>query len=221
MFKSRTTVCAVDTQTITAAAMETLDDAGLDKLTMRSVAARLGVQVGGLYYHLPDKSALLRSMADSVCRQALADFEGRHRPADAWPDAVAELCRCTRRTLRARRDSARVLAAAPRSGSTGAFALMDRLIALLEAGVVPERADVAADTLMSYVTGFVLQEQVEASAPAAPELPLEELAARFPRVFRDHDVDDDAIFEESVAAIVDGFAVQPRGRGRQGAVKPS
>lgn len=203
----------MDTQTITAAALDALGEAGLDQLTMRSVAARLGVQVGGLYYHLPDKAALLRAMADVVCRDALADFESRHPAEDAWPDAVAELCRCTRRTLRARRDSARVLAAAPRSGSTGAFALMERLIALLECGLAPERADVAADTLMSYVTGFVLQEQVEASA--APALPLDELVTRFPRVFRGSEADDEDVFEESVAAVVEGFVA----RARQGAVK--
>ena len=63
----------MDAQIITNAALDVLDDVGLDKLSMRLVATRLGVQVGGLYYYVADKAALLRAMADELCQQVLSE----------------------------------------------------------------------------------------------------------------------------------------------------
>jgi TetR/AcrR family transcriptional regulator, tetracycline repressor protein len=193
----------MDARIITAAALDVLDEAGLDKLSMRLVAARLGVQVGGLYYYLPDKSALLRSMADDICGQAQADFE-RRPAAGSAAAAASELCACVRTALHSRRDAARVLAASPLSGSMSALALMDRLIALLEPALAPGTAYVAADTLMAYVTGFVLQEQSGAQVPF-PMSPAE-LANRFPRVYRAIGADDEENFRAAVTAIIRGFA---------------
>ncbi len=193
----------MDARVITAAALEVLDEAGLDKLSMRLVAARLGVQVGGLYYYLPDKAALLRLMADEICGQAQREFESR-LAAGSGEAAASELCACVRTALHSRRDAAHVLAASPLSGSMNALALMDRLIALLEPALTPGTAYVAADTLMAYVTGFVLQEQSGAQAPF-PMSP-EELADRFPRVFRAVGADDEENFRTAVTAIIRGFA---------------
>jgi TetR/AcrR family transcriptional regulator, tetracycline repressor protein len=195
----------VDAETITSAALEVLDEVGLDNLTMRLVAGRLGVQVGGLYYYVPDKAALLRSMANEVCREALALFEGEPRMGP-WPTSAVQLCTCVRSALRNHQDAARILAAGPRNGSMEALALMDRLIALLDVGIEPTEANVAADTLMAYVTGFVLQEQTQKATPAPFPVSLQELQERFPGVFRNlGDDDDDAAFHTAISAILDGF----------------
>jgi TetR/AcrR family transcriptional regulator, tetracycline repressor protein len=196
----------MDAAVITTAALDALDDVGLDKLSMRTVAARLGVQVGGLYYYLPDKSALLRSMANQICLQALADFEATG-PAGEWDAAARALCDSVRNAVRRRRDAARVLAAGPLNGSAEAMALMERLIGLLEHGVSPSLANDAADTLMSYVTGFVLQEQMQAFGSGLPAS-IEDLQARFPRVFRSAGRDDERTFRAAITAIIDGFVHQ-------------
>ena len=205
----------MDAQIITSAALGVLDEVGLDKLSMRLVAARLGVQVGGLYYYVADKAALLRLMANELCDQVLNEFDARPAAAfrsapasrlDAtppWAAAAVGLCSCVREVLNRHRDAARVLAVSPLNGSLSALALMDRLIALLEPGIAAELANVAADTLMAYVTGFVLQEQsgVLGPFPISPE----ELAARFPRVFRPVSTDDDQNFIMAAATIIIGF----------------
>jgi hypothetical protein len=65
---------------------------------------------------------------------------------------------------------------------------------------------IAADTLMAYLTGFVLQEQSQGSTLAPFPIPLPELHQRFPRVFRNLDTsDDDTAFQLAVGAILDGF----------------
>lgn len=214
----------MDAQIITRAALDVLDETGLDKLSMRLVAGRLGVQVGGLYYYVADKAALLRRLADEICEQALREFAdtdgggkaGRGQPAATtgavadWAGAVADwagealrLCGCIRSVLNRHRDSARVLAASPLNGSLSALALMERLIAALEPGIAADRVNLAADTLMAYVTGFVLQEQ--SGDPASFPLTLDELAARFPRIFRTVGGDDDHDFGVAVTAIIAGF----------------
>jgi TetR/AcrR family tetracycline transcriptional repressor len=203
----------MDAQIITNAALDVLDEVGLDKLSMRLVASRLGVQVGGLYYYVADKAALLRAMADELCQQVLSQA-GSGRPAagperpgapeqPVWMGEAAELCRVLRSVLRRHRDSARVLAASPLQGSLNALELMEWLIADLEGGVPLELAGAAADTLMAYVTGFVLQEQI--GAPQQFPLTMPELAARFPRVLRAAGGDDDEMFATAVATIIAGF----------------
>jgi TetR/AcrR family tetracycline transcriptional repressor len=195
----------MDAATITGAALEALDEVGLDKLTMRTVAGRLGVQVGGLYYHLPDKSALLQAMANEICRQALADFESCLPPGAGWAAAARRLCEAVRTAALSRRDASRVLAAGPLNGSLEALALMERLIGLLDEGIEQALATDAADTLLSYVTGYVLQEQVQAGG-AGFGVRLEELRERFPRVLRAAAADDDRTFTRGVTAIIAGFS---------------
>ena len=57
-------------------AIALLDADGLDALTMRKLATRLGVQAGALYWHFANKRALLDAMADRF----LEDFAADRRP---------------------------------------------------------------------------------------------------------------------------------------------
>lgn len=134
---------------------------------------------------------------------------GGARPADTadWAGEALALCGCVRAALNRHRDSARVLAASPMAGSLSALTLMERLIAALEPGIDADRVSVAADTLMAYVTGFVLQEQ--SGVPDRFPLSLDELAARFPRIFRTVGGDDDRDFATAVTAIIAGFRAAP------------
>lgn len=194
----------MDAQIITGAALDVLDEAGLDKLSMRLVAGRLGVQVGGLYYYLADKAALLRAIADELCQQVLDEFGSRSGTA-------LDLCRSLRTVLNRHRDSARVLAASPLNGSLNALTLMERLIEILEPGVGDGLASIAADTLMAYVTGFTLQEQ--SGIPVRFPLTLAELASRFPRISRAVGDDDDDKFDLAVNTIIAGFLHPTSGDG--------
>lgn len=54
------------TAQIVAAAMELIDETGLEGHTMRALGARLGVDASTIYYHLPNKSALYGLIVDEV-----------------------------------------------------------------------------------------------------------------------------------------------------------
>ncbi|MFE7317504.1 TetR/AcrR family transcriptional regulator [Streptomyces sp. NPDC057555] len=57
---------AFSREAITAAAVELADAEGLDAVTMRAVAARVGAGVMSLYSYAPDKETLLELMVDHV-----------------------------------------------------------------------------------------------------------------------------------------------------------
>src|ERR1700761_2433586 len=54
---------------IVQAALDLLDDVGMDGLTVRALAARLGVQAPALYWHVASKQALFDEMATQIWRQ--------------------------------------------------------------------------------------------------------------------------------------------------------
>lgn len=101
---------------IVTAAHRLLADYGLHDVTMRRLAAELGVQPGALYYHVPNKQELLRRVA----QQLLAPLGETGERAQAscsgsagWssPSGTEEIC-CwsptgwtsrSRRSLRSRR----------------------------------------------------------------------------------------------------------------------
>ena len=56
----------LSTAQIVAAAMELIDETGLEGHTMRALGAKLGVDASTIYYHLPNKSALYGLIVDEV-----------------------------------------------------------------------------------------------------------------------------------------------------------
>jgi TetR/AcrR family tetracycline transcriptional repressor len=166
------------------AGLETFAEVGYGGLSMRLVAERLDSQAGSLYYHVKSKAFLLQMMADKVTWQA--HEAGRVAlaalPVDAsWPEAVEVQLVALRQVIHLHPGGATLLAESPKVLSTGALSLMERLLGTLrDAGVPAEHLGVAADTLLSHVTGFVLQEQSETTIPELTELDVEDLHVSFP-----------------------------------------
>src|SRR3954471_22746225 len=86
-------------------ALTLLDSDGLDALTMRKLAAHLGVQAGALYWHFPNKQALLDAAAEGIV--AKADFT---LPPAPWDVQARTLAHQIRAALLAYRDGARLVA---------------------------------------------------------------------------------------------------------------
>ncbi|WKK22114.1 TetR/AcrR family transcriptional regulator [Streptomyces olivoreticuli] len=166
------------------AGMAVFAESGYHGLSMRQVAERLGAHAGSLYYHVPSKSALLQLMADRVSRQAydagsaaLAALPGQ---AD-WRDEIEAQAVTLRQALLRHAGGAIMFADSPKVLSAGALSLMERLLRTFGAAGLPDaHLIVAADTLLSHVTGYVLQEQSE--SPAVPTDPqhIADLHERFP-----------------------------------------
>ncbi|WP_406209865.1 TetR/AcrR family transcriptional regulator [Kitasatospora sp. NBC_01560] len=195
---------------IVDAGMAVFADAGYHGLSMRQVAERLDVHAGSLYYHVPNRAALLQLMADRVARQAyeagtaaLAALPGQA----GWQARVRAQAVALRQSIRRHPGGAIMLAGSPKTLSPGALALMERLLGTLaEAGVPAEDCGTAADTLLSHVTGYVLQEQSD--PPVVPVTP-EDAAAlhrRFPRTVAAAGHDQDEQFTRSLDLLCAGIA---------------
>ncbi|MET8413068.1 TetR/AcrR family transcriptional regulator [Streptomyces sp. NPDC005195] len=152
------------------AGMAVFAESGYGGLSMRQVAQRLDTYAGSLYYHVPSKAALLQLMADRLARQAYdagsAALAALPEQAD-WTARVEAQAASLRSSIRQHPGGAALFADSPKVLSTGALSLMERLLQnLADAGVPEAHRGIAADALLSHVTGFVLQEQ--GNPPALP-----------------------------------------------------
>lgn len=182
---------------IIATALVLLDEHGLDGLTLRALAQALDIQAPSLYWHFPNKKALIDGMAD-----ALLEGVG-HTPTDGmpWEEALRTVCGELRRAMLSHRDGARVY--------TGTYLVTENamrmgeamLAPLVRAGADRQLAAWGIFSLMYYVMGFAIEEQalrpengIDVSALKARLPALTE--ARFPEVFRSAD----AMFDNDVDA---------------------
>ena len=194
------------------AALDLLDEVGLDQLTMRRLSTALGVQNGATYWHFRSKSALLEAMADELLAGVAAV------PAGPWDARVTELARRLRRALLSRRDGARVYSAVffP---LPSALAYGDAMIgALLEAGLSPRDAAWTADTITYHVVAHTIEHQLaltdegtERLTAAVSDYP--NLAAAIEFVPAPH---PDAHFEHGLRLIITGIRAEAPGHERVG-----
>ena len=148
---------------VLAAALGLLDEAGLEQLTMRRLAAALGVQTGATYWHFRSKQALLEAMADTLLAGLTAGLDTE----SPWTERITELARRLRRALLSRRDGARLFSAAS-FPLPSALAYGEAVIAALgESGLSSRDAAWAADTLTYYVVGHTTEEQLAAALPGS------------------------------------------------------
>jgi AcrR family transcriptional regulator len=71
-------------------ALELITRHGFEALTMRQLAAAAGLQVGALYYHFPDKQALLLALMDA---HLTALLEANLPDGDTPADQLKQFCR--------------------------------------------------------------------------------------------------------------------------------
>jgi TetR/AcrR family tetracycline transcriptional repressor len=139
---------------VLTAAIELLDEVGLDAITTRRLAERLGVQPGALYRHFASKRELLDAMVERVIAEAPpADLSGD------WSAKVRAIAVASRAGMLTHRDGARLVAtfAVPVPDALTAW---QRFVSLFrDAGLDERAAMVAVDTVVSYVNGFTIEEQ--------------------------------------------------------------
>jgi TetR/AcrR family tetracycline transcriptional repressor len=74
---------------IVAAAAQLLEEVGVSGFTIRKLTVRLGVSVGATYYHVPNKHAMLRVVADDLHRRV--DAGRRENDEGDWAERLSML----------------------------------------------------------------------------------------------------------------------------------
>lgn len=149
-------------QGVVDTAIAILDDQGLPGLTMRRLAATLGVQQSALYWHFGSKQLLLAAMAEEILRRG-----PEPRAHRAWDSVVAARAEALRDSLLAYRDGAELVSTVY-AFRLGAEEPHRQLAAAIEAsGATQPDAEVAATVILQYVLGFTFSEQQHLQAGSA------------------------------------------------------
>jgi AcrR family transcriptional regulator len=146
---------ALTAERIVDAAIEALDEEGLDAFSMRRLADRLGTAHGSLYRHFESRDAVLIAVHDQVIGQTL-DIEP---PGDTWDERLANLVRGLHRLLQWRPYLAEVWRTTEQMGPNAMRARERALAFLMESGVGAQAAARAYLLVLHYTIAFATLEQ--------------------------------------------------------------
>ncbi len=142
--------------------MELADESGIESVTMRELARRLGVEAASLYNHVAGKDDLLDGMVDLV----VGEIDLPSSDVD-WKEAMRRRAVSAREVFARHRWGAALIDSRGRSGPSS-LSYADRILCvLLHAGFSPAVAANAFLALDSYIYGF--ERQRSNIAPADDE----------------------------------------------------
>ncbi|AMT69750.1 TetR/AcrR family transcriptional regulator C-terminal domain-containing protein [Mycobacteroides immunogenum] len=207
-------------QTIARAGLALLDEKGSDGLTMRALAASLGVQAPALYWHVKNRRELVDLMGEEIFRDAL-DAVGD--TAVPWDTFLINVSRALRQAMLRYHQGARILAG---TFVTSAVELVEPMLnAMTAAGFTVREAARFSPVVHHYTIGFTIEQQARDGSeyPGPNPYADENLRAkldlhRFPaqsEVFAElYQPDFDADFEDGLAIIIDGLRARLRAKGK-------
>jgi AcrR family transcriptional regulator len=139
-------------QRIVTEALTVIAQDGIQALTMRSLAARLGVVPGALYHHVGNKQQLQDLLLDGV----LAEVDFHTDPSLAWTDQLKILATRLRQVLEAHPGVAAILKTRDPLGPHS-LALAEAVLSPLQtAGFGDREAGLAFFLLVDYTIGFAV-----------------------------------------------------------------
>lgn len=148
-------------ETVVSAAVSLADRQGLERLSMRALAADLGVEAMSLYNHVRNKDDLIDAMVEAV----LAEVE-RPQPGPDWRAALRARAVSMRAAFLAHPWAPQLIVGRLNIGPH-MLALYDATIGcLVAAGVDHARADHLCNAMDSLIYGFHL---LERTFPLQPE----------------------------------------------------
>jgi TetR/AcrR family tetracycline transcriptional repressor len=169
--------------------LQLLDEGGANGVSVRGIAARVGVAPNAVYTYFPDKAAVIRALVERLFGEVdHGVFADRAQP---WRQRVESLAVELRARLAAHPGAVTLMIGQPRTG-THALALGERLLELFaDAGLTPADAARASHLVFGYVFGSVALDIADLDQPGSPsttegtaagdQAPATALADQFPR----------------------------------------
>ncbi|MHB8671317.1 MAG: TetR family transcriptional regulator [Acidimicrobiales bacterium] len=195
---------AISRDLVLDAAFEILQTEGIERLTIRGLAAKLGVAVTAIYWHVGDKRALLDGLVERIVSE-IGEAEVRGRGPEA---RILAIGRSLRRDLLER---AHLVAVVHRQGRTAALFQPARRVLVREltsAGLQGERVALAVHVILNHVIGSVLVDRQVERQPAQRQTPEELWTADdlpdAPELLLHlaHPVNPEELFDYSLAVLV-------------------
>lgn len=163
--RSRGESAGIDRAQIVAEALVLLQSDGLEGVSTRRIAERLGVKSPALYWHVHGKEDLLQQVADALCAEMV--LPKRKQPFRKRLEKIASEYR---RVLVAHRDAPRLFAELPPVGPHR-MKLYDAAVEIfLDAGFPNAEAVAMATFYRHYLLGMITEEARGHRADGAPVL---------------------------------------------------
>jgi AcrR family transcriptional regulator len=137
---------------VVAEALAVIAHDGVQALTMRTLAARLGVVPGALYHHVGNKQQLQDLLLDGV----LAEVDFHTDPSLAWTEQLKILATRLRQVLEAHPGVAAILKTRDPLGPHSLALAEAFLLPLQAAGFADREAGLAFFLLVDYTIGFAV-----------------------------------------------------------------
>lgn len=130
--RARSARPALKPERIVAEALALVDESGLESLSMRLLASRLGVEAMSIYHYFPSKDVLLsavsRALEEEVAQQWL-------NPPRDWRQRIVALGRIQVRTILAHPNAVLLMTARSNPGGSGYITIEAMFRALADAGL--------------------------------------------------------------------------------------
>ena len=213
---------------VVRAGLKLLGEVGLEGLSLRRIAAELGVQAPTLYWRFRSKQDLVDEMATQVLLECVAEF-ATPSPPTSWQALARRFAQGLRETLLKYRDGARMVAGT-RLRDPAMYASMEvALKVFVDARIEPDEAAMCLKTINDYVIGFTIEQQSVLS-PSGERKPGYDLEMReasidpslYPlsrSVGATFFADFDTTFGRGLSLIIGGFEASLKSRRRSSASK--
>jgi len=151
---------------IVQAALDLLDETGMDGLTVRALASRLGVQAPALYWHVRNKQALLDEMATQVWR-GIGDVMAALPRDLPWREVMAVYAVTVRRELLGHRDGAKAFSGTTLTDPEVIRRQENTFEDLVRQGFTVQDATLGLVMIHYFTIGFCVEEQAVAQVTAS------------------------------------------------------
>lgn len=192
-------------------ALELLDEEGIDGVTARALAQRLGVQAPALYWHMASKQEILDEMGTEIRRRMAAELAAAPEPED-WRSALADYARVVRRAYLRYRDGARTFSGTRVTDPEVLRIQQHWMERCISTGLELADAVTAVQLVTDLVVGFVIEEQLLTGTSSALLTDTDEaIAEEVPLVasgVQQLHGDPDARFEQYLDIALTGLAVR-------------
>ena len=160
---------------IVEAALEIIDDEGLDALNMRRLAAAVGVKPMSLYHHVANKEAILDAVAECIAEAALGDHGAQSTGAPGrgtlratgWRERTRELFIGLYELVQDHPRALPLISTAVLRTPSGRRWMEELMGVLLGAGFTPDQAASLFHTLGAYTIGLGYASMLSLDVPPA------------------------------------------------------
>jgi AcrR family transcriptional regulator len=165
----------LDRRRVLGAAIEFIDQQGLNALTMRRLGAHLGVEAMALYRYVPGRENLLDGVVETVIDELYGDPDVHLAAAHGWQDYLQRLAHGVRRIALAHPEVFPLVATRPAAAPWVRPPLRSLrwvesfLDALVDSGFTEESAVAAYRAYSSFLLGHLLLEVSQKGVRISPE----------------------------------------------------